>query len=183
MFSDDYPDDDLLAREQDPVTERLDREEGVFSEPDAHPVGTGHQGPPPAPDDYVSDPHGEGAHEPGTIDDIPLTYGEQLPDAADAHLVLEGPKREAGKSREGTEAEEDSGAADENELWADQQKLLQEDEVEALRLDGFPEEEIPEILEAMGDDAADPLQDFPNGTSATGVWSQPEHGGFPERDD
>ena len=181
MYS-EYPDDDLLAKEQAPFAEKLDREEGVFSEPDAHPVGTGHQGPPAAPDDYVSDPHG-GTDSPGTVDDIPLTFGEQLPEAADEHLVLEGTKRVGGRSRDEAETAEDVGGVDENELWADQQKLLQEDEKEALRLEGFPEEEIPEILEAMGDDAADPLQDFPNGTSATGSWSQPEHGGFPERDD
>jgi len=183
MYSDEYPDDDVLAKEQAPFAEKLDREEGVLSEPDAHPVGTGHRGPSAAPDDYVSDPHGSGTDTPGTVDDIPLTFGEQLPEPADEHVVLEGAKRVGGRSRDESETAEDVGAVDENELWADQQKLLQEDEKEALRLEGFPEEEIPEILEAMGDDAADPLQDFPNGTSATGSWSQPEHGGFPERDD
>lgn len=182
MSSAGTPDDDVLAREQRPFSEKLDREEGVLSEPDAHEVGTGHGGPPSAPDDYSSDPF-EDTNAPGTIDDIPLTYGEELPAPADEHLVPEGTTRESAREKPAQDDTEDVGRLDARQLWDEQSALVDEDEAEGLKLTGFPDEEIPEILEAMGDDAADPLQDFPNGTSATGTWTQPEHGGFPERKD
>jgi hypothetical protein len=183
MINDDYPDDDVLAREQPPFEEKLDHNEGVLEEPDAHVVGTGHGGPEAAPDDYSSDPFADGANEPGTVDDIPLTFGQQLPDSADAHLVPEGSTRQEGRSSGEASDAADVGKADEDELWRAQKDLVEEDEKQGLKLDGFAEEEIPEILDAMGDDAAEPLGDFPNGTSATGDWTAPEHGGFPERTD
>lgn len=67
------------------------------------------------------------------------------------------------------------------ELWAKQLPLIEEDVADGLRLADFPEEAIPRIIDAMGDDVAEPLQDSPNGTSATGSPFEPEHGGFPER--
>jgi hypothetical protein len=106
-----------------------------------------------SPDDYTNDPDLMSSRVPGTVDDIPASL----------------------------EADTDSlGATDEAELWNHQKALIEEDEG-GLKLEGFPPEEIPDILEAMGDDAADPLADSPNGTSATGLWSGPEHGGFPDR--
>ena len=75
------------------------------------------------------------------------------------------------------------GGRDEGELWGHQRTLVEEDENEGLKLESFPDEEIPEILEAIGDDAADSLMDSPNGTSATGSWGGPDHGGFPARKD
>ncbi len=76
----------------------------------------------------------------------------------------------------------DLGEDRDPELWGAQRRLIEEDVGEGVRLEGFDEEHIPSILEALGDDAADPLQDFPGGTSATGSVSTPDHGGFPERD-
>lgn len=109
-----------------------------------------------SPDDYTSDPSPDGKGVPGTADDIPASYGEDPP------LV---------------------GGPPQGDLWRRQRALIDEDETAGLKLDGFPAEKIPEILEAMGDDAGDPLDDAPNGTSATGLWSTPDHGGFPPRDD
>lgn len=107
-----------------------------------------------SPDDYTSDPSPEAPGVPGTADDVPASYGED-------EVPLGGPP--------------------EGELWRRQKPLIEEDEKEGLKLEGFPVEEIPEILEAMGDDAGDPLDDAPNGTSATGLWGTPDHGGFPPR--
>jgi len=135
------------------------------------------------PDDYANDPDEQDPGVPGTVDDVPLGFGVETQAPDDEHVVAEGATKLAGRSREKKEAREDSGKADEAELWRQQKALVEEDEATGLKLDGFPDEAIPSILEAMGDDAADPLQDFPNGTSATGDWTAPEHGGFPERND
>jgi hypothetical protein len=109
-----------------------------------------------SPDDYTSDPSPDTAGVPGTADDVSNEYGE------DASSI---------------------GGPPQGELWRRQKPLIEEDEKEGLKLDGFPDEEIPEILDAMGDDAEDPLDDAPNGTSATGLWGTPDHGGFPPRSD
>jgi hypothetical protein len=82
-----------------------------------------------------------------------------------------------------TTEESRAAGGDEGELWGRQKALIEEDEKEGLKLESFPAEEIPDILEAMGDDAADSLVDSPNGTSATGFWGGPDHGGFPPRKD
>lgn len=77
----------------------------------------------------------------------------------------------------------DLGEDRDPELWGKQLPLIEEDEDDGLKLEGFSEELIAEVMEAMGDDAADPLQDTPQGTSATGsVTGEPDHGGFPERE-
>lgn len=75
----------------------------------------------------------------------------------------------------------DGGQDRDPELWGAQQLLLEEDTDDGLKLAGFSEEKIPAIMDAMGDDAAEPLHDSPNGTSATGSPFEPDHGGFPER--
>jgi hypothetical protein len=175
-----FADDDTAQR---PIDEHLDRESGVFIEPDAREVTCEPDTESCAPDDYANDPGARENGIPGTVDDAPLTFGIEAPPAADTHVVIEGATHPGGKSEESAKAAEESGSADEKELWGQQAALLEEDTAGALKLDGFPEEEIPEILNAMGDDAADPLQDFPNGVSATGDWTAPEHGGFPERKD
>jgi hypothetical protein len=179
MFADDTT--DATPSEQRPFDERLDRESGVFVEPDGREVACDPDGEACAPDDYVNDPAAPEVGIPGTADDLPLSFGIEVPSASDEHLVLDGATKPSGASRDKDEAAEDVGRVDESELWGEQKALVEEDEVAGLKLSGFPEEEIPEILEAMGDDAADPLQDYPNGTSATGDWAAPEHGGFPER--
>lgn len=76
----------------------------------------------------------------------------------------------------------DLGEDRDPELWGAQRRLIEEDVDDGIKLEGFDEERIPAILDALGDDAADVLQDFPGGTSATGSVNTPDHGGFPERD-
>jgi len=174
-----FADDDSAQRQFD---ERLDRESGVFLEPDAKEVACDPEAEPCAPSDYANDTDAPETGVPGTVDDAPLSFGLDNSAPADQHVVLEGATKPAGDSLEPADTAQDIGTADENELWSEQGTLVEEDEVGGLKLDIFPEEAIPEILDAMGDDAAEPLQDFPNGTSATGDWSAPEHGGFPERD-
>jgi hypothetical protein len=168
---------------QRPFSEKLDREGGVLVERDAHKIACDPDEEPCAPDEYVNDPEDRSTGVPGTVDDVPLPFGVEEPEAADQHLVMEGPSKPAGESREDEEAAEDQGAADEEELWTEQSQLFDEDQASGIDLRGFEEDEAPEILDALGDDAADPLPDFPNGTSATGDWTAPEHGGFPERED
>jgi hypothetical protein len=109
-----------------------------------------------SPDDYTSDPSLDRSGVPGTEDDVPASLGEDPP-------AVGGPQ--------------------ESELWRRQKALIEEDEKEGLKLAGFPDEDIPLILDAMGDDAVDALADAPNGTSATGLWGTPDHGGFPPRSD
>lgn len=173
-----FADDEAVQR---PIDEHLDRERGVFIEPDGREVTCEPEEEACAPDDYANDPDARENGIPGTVDDAPLGFGLESPVAADTHVVIEGATHPGGESEESTKAAEEIGATDEAELWGKQIALVEEDEIGGLNLKGFPEEEIPEILNAMGDDAADPLQDFPNGVSATGDWTAPEHGGFPER--
>ena len=173
-----FADDDATQR---PVDERLDRESGVFIEPEGREVTCEPDQEPCAPDDYANDPDAPEVGIPGTVDDAPLSFGIEVPSSADSHMVLEGATRPSATSEEDAKAADDNGAAEEKELWGEQEALLEEDSAGGLKLNGFPEEEIPDILDAMGDDAADPLLDYPNGVSATGDWTAPEHGGFPER--
>jgi hypothetical protein len=170
-------DDELLQRQFD---EDLDREGGAFMEKDGREAACEPDEEPCAPDDYVNDPETRSPDVPGTIDDQPYTFGIENPAPADEHLELEGATKPSGETRESAEVAEDQGAADEREL-VDDAAVIATEETSAIRLEGFPEEEIPDIMAALGDDAADALSDNPDGTSATGAWSQPEHGGFPER--
>jgi hypothetical protein len=103
----------------------------------------------------ISDEQLEDRATPGTPDDISYTLGEATP--------------------------ERPGAGD---LWGKQQPLIEEDERNAYNLEGIPEDQIPAVLEAIGDDAAEANPELPGGTSATGAGSpmEPDHGGFPERD-
>ncbi len=128
-----------------------------------------------SPDDYTSDPDPTRSGMPGTVDDVPADFGEDLSVTTDETAAAP-PKADAA---DGSQV----GGGDEGELWGHQKALIEEDEKEGLRLESFPAEEIPDILEAMGDDAADSLVDSPNGTSATGLWGGPDHGGFPPRSD
>ena len=102
---------------------------------------------------------------------------------ADEHLVLEAAVAPGGESQDLKDTREEQGTADENELLDNQQPLISEDKATALKLEGFPEEEVPDILGAMGDDAEEVTPDYGNGLSATGEWNTPEHGGFPDRNE
>lgn len=78
--------------------------------------------------------------------------------------------------------EVDLNPGSEPDLWGKQSALIEEDEEDGLKLEGFAEDQIPSILDAMGDDSAEVLPDSPGGTSATGAPGEPDFGGFPERE-
>jgi len=105
---------------------------------------------------------------------------EREPVERDQGVLIEGSKHADRPDDEGRDI--DMGQDGNPELWSKQLPLIEEDEDDGLKLAGFREERIPAILDAMGDDAADVLQDAPDGTSATGSIGGPDHGGFPERD-
>lgn len=170
-----YPDDDVLPHEQEQADEKLQYDTGVFYETGTHTAGGSS-----APDDFVEEPWEPGG-EPGTIDDIPYTMGVETPAPTDQLLTVTGPTRVAGSPAK-DETETVLGAPDERRLWEQQRQLIQEDVDDGLKLEGFSEDAIPGILDAMGDDAAETLSEYPNGTSATGSVNEPEHGGFPERE-
>ena len=121
-----------------------------------------------APDDYSSDPESASHVGPGTIDDLPLDYGQEMPDPADQHLIPNHARLRRGECREDEIAREDAGIADEDELWSAQRALVEEDERSGLRLEGLGEDRVQAVLDAMGDDASEALPDAPEGKSATG---------------
>ena len=121
-----------------------------------------------APDDYSADPESVSHVSPGTIDDLPLDYGQELPEPADQHLIPNHAKLRRGECREDEIAREDAGLADEDELWSAQRVLVDEDERSGLRLEGLGEDRVQAVLDAMGDDASEALPDAPEGKSATG---------------
>lgn len=121
---------------------------------------------------------------PGTVDDIPVSLGEQIPHAPEEHVVpADAPVHTSVRQGGGGQDAEPLGQDDEAALWRAQKPLIDEDEQGGYKLEGFDESAIPEILEAMGDDAAEPLAEYPNGVSATGSTNTPDHGGFPEREE
>ncbi len=205
-----------------------------------------------APDEEGHDPY-DSRHIPGTPDDVPVSLGEDAPDAADQRiesaLELDQPPRygmplpqgasyegeTTGEARAAAESRDErkwgTGAAvsdaalrsapstmdaenvraegltsapvradrldaedvddvdalaadDERDLWRKQEPLVEEDEKDSYNLAGIPEDEVQDVMEAMGDDAEEANPDLPEGTSATGANSPlaPEHGGFPERE-
>ncbi|MGV8084199.1 MAG: hypothetical protein AB2L09_11295 [Coriobacteriia bacterium] len=166
------------------VESKLDREEGVFIENDAHQVTCAEEVGEAAcvGDDYPEDPD-KTQELSGTVDDLGYTYGVEQPNPVDDDLSVEARAHRSGKPAPDEERETEISKRDEHELWAAQRQLIQEDERTGIHVEGFPEDKVSEIAEAMGDDAAEPLTESPTGTSATGEWSAPEHGGFPEREE
>lgn len=71
------------------------------------------------------------------------------------------------------------GEDEDPDLWQAQRPLLEEDEREGIDLTGFDEQEARRVMEALGDEVADPYPDAPEGVSATGSPFTPDHGGFP----
>lgn len=163
--------------------ERVYKEEGVFVEPPEGEEGCDPDEERCAPDDYAEDPYSDNDN-PGTPDDVPYGYGVSNARPADAHLVADDASVfETGHAGE-RPAKQDPpfASSDEADLWRHQRALIEEDEGDGIKLAGFDEERIPSILDALGDEAAEPLPDAPNGVSATGSPFEPDHGGFPERE-
>lgn len=149
--------------------EQLERDEGVLLEPGTgRKVGCDSDVGECAPDDYSADPASSSHVGPGTVDDLPLDYGQELPDPADQHLIPNHSPLRKGVTRECDVAREDSGLADEAELWSAQRALVEEDERSGVRLEGFDDAEAGAVLGAMGDEVAESLPDAPEGKSATG---------------
>jgi hypothetical protein len=125
-------------------------------------------------DELVEDPLNDDG-VPGTPDDLPYDYGVEVPDAVDQQ-VLSPEHRHAGFGDLGhTGAPDDLstesplGAADERDLWNRQRGLNDESVDEAARWGGLPEDELPRIEDAIGEDAGEVLPDAPEGESATGA--------------
>jgi len=116
---------------------------------------------------FDDDIAGEPKHEPEPVE-------------RDHGVFIQGSKHADLPDDEGRDT--DYGEDRDPSLWGKQIELIEEDEDDGLKLAGFPEDEIPDILDAMGDEASDALPESPNGTSATGSTTESDHGGFPERE-
>lgn len=180
MFADDEND----APEQLEFQEPMKVDEGVFRPGGGREAGCEPDEDRCAPSDFAEDEFADHG-TPGTVDDVPNTMGVENPAPGDEHVVPVGDTRlgEASERGERDADRVDRGGADERELWRRQQGLVGEDETAGVKLEGVGEAEAAEIVDAMGDDAAEALPDWPEGTSATGAGGQPDHGGFPEREE
>jgi hypothetical protein len=177
------PDDEnVLDREQHFVNERMEREGGVFVEPEHTNVDCNQEEPACAPDEYPEDPVAIG-NRPGTVDDLTYSQGVQPPNAADQQIFPEGRTRLGKEKAPDTERELPLGQADEDELWRAQEPLIEEDEVSGVKLpEGMDEENGERILDVMGDGSAVDISEDVAGSSATAEPDLPEeHGGFPDR--
>lgn len=76
----------------------------------------------------------------------------------------------------------EDGAEPADLLGQAERGLVQEDELEGVRLDEAQVADAERILDAMGADSGEPLPHAPGGVSATGDDGVDEHGGFPRRD-
>jgi hypothetical protein len=108
----------------------------------------------------------------------PLHEGE--PVERDHGVLIQGSTHADLFDDDGYDVDLNPGA--EPDLWGEQSALIEEDEVGGLNLEGFSDDEIPKVLEAMIDEGAEVLPASPGGTSATGAIGEADHGGFPERD-
>jgi hypothetical protein len=178
-----------MAAKDEPVTtpqrqfeEKLRLEEGFLEEPGGREVGCDPQEEQCAPSDYVEEPFTDDG-TPGTADDLPYSLGVEEPPPADEHMVPDSGSQQIGHTRsfEQDSDKDELGSDEEKELWREQKPLVDEDERSGLKLEGFAQTDIPKIMDAMGDEAAEQLPDSPEGTSATGKGTEPEHGGFPQR--
>ncbi len=124
-------------------------------------------------DDVLEDPVND-EHLPGTVDDAAFDYGTIDPAPTDQRLgtIETGPvvgMRDPGMTGYDEDVQESPlGAVDERDLWKRQKGLIDEDEAQPYTLSGFSDEEVEGVERALGEDAAGPLVDSPEGTSATG---------------
>jgi len=182
-----YVDDDdmeYLDREDPLANEKLERIGGVLVEPQHSEVDCNREEDACAPDDYPEDPYAVD-NRPGTTDDVGYSPGLQSKDANDISFVPEGGVHQSGRSAPSTERDVDPGTADEKDLWQRQEPLIEEDVDDGLKIPlGMDDEDGKRILDAMGDDSSDETSDGIAANSATGEsTTNPEHGGFPEREE
>ncbi len=104
------------------------------------------------------DPDSVTTHPPGTADDIPVTLGEEHAEPADYHIGVGGA----------------APPGEDPELWDAQGPLRSIDEAAGYKVGAFDEGEREALDRALGDEDAEPLPDYPGGTSATGSTGRPE---------
>lgn len=182
MYDDE--DYDYLDQEGHLANDKLVREGGVLIEPAHSQVDCNQQRPACAPDDYPEDPYSID-NRPGTVDDVGYSYGIESPPAADMSFAPMNSTHAGGERAPATERDLDLGEIDAEELWEHQEPLIAEDLDDGIKLtEQTTEAQAQRILDALGDDAAEPLSESGAGVSATGEYGSGEnHGGFPERND
>jgi len=125
------------------------------------------------PDEVLEDPVND-EHVPGTVDDVPYDYGTVDPAPTDQFLgtIEEGPvhgMRDVGQTGSDEDVDESPlGARDERDLWQRQKPLIDEDDAQPYNLPEMSEEDVKKVEAALGEDAAGPLAEYGEGTSATG---------------
>lgn len=160
--------------------ERLEREGGVFVEPQHDEVGCADPEVECGPDDYPEDPFAI-EHRPGTVDDAGYSMGVELPDAGDLHLIPDRGRLRSGERAPDEEAELALGERDERDLWRRQRPLIEEDSEEGIDMPaGMDDEDAARVMDAMG---AEFVEEDQADVSATGsATSGPDRGGFSEED-
>lgn len=111
---------------------------------------------------------------PGTRDDLPYDYGIEDPEAADH--IIDGPDNigagfGGGMGRTGSDEDGDEpplGRPEERELWRKQRPLIQESDREERHLRGLEGLDLKAVHDAGAEDAEEPFQEAPDGTSSTG---------------
>lgn len=184
MYLDDDENPNWPEREQHVFDEKLERDNGVFAEPQHMQRDCNSPDAECATDEYPEDPFAID-NRPGTADDATYSMGVELPNAADQHLVPEGRTHQSGHSAPDEEREWEPGELEERDLWRRQRPLIEEDVDDGIKFPrGVSDEEAQHTLDAMGDETSDNVPDMTQGGSATGEpTTAPDHGGFPERDD
>lgn len=125
------------------------------------------------PDEVLEDPVND-EHVPGTADDLPYDFGTLDPAPTDQFLgsIETGPVIGMGDVGDtGYDEDVDEaplGAKDERDLWERQKPLIDEAETQPYEVPEMSPEEVRGIERALGEDAAGPLVEYEEGTSATG---------------
>lgn len=176
MFDDEesstYPE-----RDQHIFDEKVDKEGGVFIEPQHSQRDCNTPGNECGPDEYPEDPYAID-NRTGTGDDMTYSFGVELPNPDDQHLVPEGHYRRGHRGpATDYEVETELGDKDENDLWGRQQELIEEDVNDGVKMPvGMNDEDAEKVLDMMGAEFSEEDQAE---TSATGEpTTGPDHGGF-----
>lgn len=169
---------DYLEDDQRVFNEKLERDGGVFIEPQRTQVDCNSDPGDCAPDDYPTDPYAID-NRPGTPDDVGYSYGIAGLDAADHHVIAEGISR-TGRAASEVDPMAETEVRDEEELWHRMERRIDEDEGAGLRLpEGMDATSAERVLDAMSEDSEDAFDTSATGEGGSGL----EHGGFPAREE
>ncbi len=182
-----YQDDESNVwpeKEQHVFEEKLERDGGVFIEPQHMQRDCNQPDAECGTDEYAEDPYSID-NRTGTVDDLTYSMGVELPNAADLHLVPEGGTSQRGPAARDEEPERELGELEARDTWRHQRPLIEEDVDDGIKMPvGTSDEEAERILDTMGDESSDAIPTGSEAGSATGSpTSEPEHGGFQERTD